>query len=148
MSEPALRLVDCPECERLHTALEEARLDLDNAEAEVKSLRRRLGAMRNAERKERREGPKYEVAEKLFEYWKEQCCHPKAQLGPKREQALLARLDQYTPRQIATAIRGAAIGAFVDENGTRHDDLELICRNEVKLEKFIERYERWKEQQG
>jgi hypothetical protein len=43
------------------------------------------------------------------------------------------------------AIRGAALAAYVDEGGVRHDDLELICRNEVKLEKFIDRYERWKE---
>jgi hypothetical protein len=145
MSEPALRVVRCEECERLRTALEAAKLDLEQAQTDARIARRQLAAARAAEREQRRDDPKYEVAERLFDYWREQCGHPRAQLGPKREQALLARLEKYTPREIAMAIRGAALAAYVDESGVRHDDLELICRNEVKLEKFIDRYERWKE---
>jgi hypothetical protein len=145
MSEPALRVVRCEECERLRTALEAAKLDLEQAQTDARIARRQLAAARAAEREQRRDDPKYEVAERLFDYWREQCGHPRAQLGPKREQALFARLEKYTPREIAMAIRGAALAAYVDESGVRHDDLELICRNEVKLEKFIDRYERWKE---
>jgi hypothetical protein len=147
VSEPALRLVECEECERLRAALNDATLDLEHAQRDAAVARRQLSALRNAERERQRTDPKYEVAERLFEYWREECGHPRATFGPKREQAVLARLRDYTPRQIATAIRGAAVGAYVDESGVRHDELELICRNEVKLESFIERYERWKEKQ-
>jgi hypothetical protein len=41
--------------------------------------------------------------------------------------------------EVRTAIAGAAKAAFVDDNGRRHDDIELICRNRVKLDSFIAR---------
>lgn len=148
VTEPArLRVVEpdaCPECERLHGALAAAQVDVENANLEIKRLRRALNARQIDESGRRKRHPNHEVAERLFEFWKEECGHPRAQLGFKREKALLARLEQYEPREIAMAIRGAAKAAYVDEKGVRHDDIELICRDEVKLEKFIERYVRWK----
>ncbi len=52
----------------------------------------------------------------------------------------MARLKEgYTLGQLMRAIDGAAAGAYVDDNGKRHDDLELICRNEVKVDGFIAR---------
>jgi hypothetical protein len=143
-----LRVVECADCERLQVALDAALMDLEAARAEVGSLRRQLGAAFSKQSKDRKQHPHYDTAVRLFEFWQEECGHPRAQMGPKRERAILARLDDYTPRDIAKAVRGAAVAAYVDERGVKHDDIELICRDEVKLEKFIERYERWKGAQG
>ncbi len=144
MGEPALRLVGCAECERLRAAVEALTVDLENAQVDLLVKRRQLAAKKLAEMERFRAHPKYADAERLFAYWQEQCGHPRAQLGPGRLPTLLARLEDYTPREIATAIRGAAVAPYVDDKGIRHDELELICRNEVKLEGFIGRYERWK----
>lgn len=58
--------------------------------------------------------------------------------GEKREKATLARLkEEYEPLFICRAIDGLAVGAHVDrDSGVRYDDLELVCRNEVNLERF------------
>jgi hypothetical protein len=80
------------------------------------------------------------VVRELFEFWQERCGHPQAKMTSERSAKITARLKEgYTARQIATGIKGAAIGAFVNEAGKRFDDIELICRNGSKLEDFIER---------
>lgn len=82
------------------------------------------------------------VVKELFCLWQEQCGHPKARFTLERRKALRARLKQgYTPQQLEDAIRGAAKAAYVDDNGKRHDDLTLICRNGAKVEDFIRRFE-------
>lgn len=82
------------------------------------------------------------VAE-LFEHWQATCGRPKAKATAERRRAVRARLaDGYTVEQVRSAIDGAAVAAFVDERGKRHDDLTLICRNGSKLEDFIDRWER------
>lgn len=81
-----------------------------------------------------------QVVGSLIDYWKARCRHPGAKATRDRRQKVAARLREgYTPDDIRTAIDGAAIGAFVNDAGTRFDDLELICRNGSKLESFIER---------
>jgi hypothetical protein len=76
----------------------------------------------------------------LFSYWRTQCGHPTAKLKRDRERKIIARLREgYTEADIRRAIDGAAKHAFVNENGVRFDDLELICRSSAKLEGFIER---------
>ena len=79
----------------------------------------------------------------MFEFWVEACrpsSTPQPKLTDERRAKLKARLREgYTTDQIRQAITGAAVGAFVDESGKRHDDLTLICRNGSKLEDFIGR---------
>jgi hypothetical protein len=139
---------DCEGCAKLRRELEGALTDLEAAQEELKTKRRQLTERKNFETKQRRTHEQHEVVEKLFEYWQEQCGHPKAKLGPAREKALLKALELHTPREIAMAIRGAAVGAWVDEKGVKHDGLPLICRDEEKLENFIGRYEAWKARQA
>lgn len=80
------------------------------------------------------------IARELFEHWQTVCGHPQAKPTPERLKAIRSRLREgYTAEQVRTAIDGAAVGAFVDERGKRHDDLTLICRNGSKLEDFIGR---------
>lgn len=78
----------------------------------------------------------------LFIYWKERCNHPHAKLTSERQRRIRARLDEgYSEEQVRKAIDGAARAAFVNEQGKRFDDIELICRNGSKLESFMERAE-------
>jgi hypothetical protein len=80
-----------------------------------------------------------DIEEQLFTYWQERCDHPDAKFSSDRRAKVRARLREYSPDQIRTAIDGAAVAAFVDERGKRHDDLELICRSGSKLEDFVGR---------
>jgi hypothetical protein len=80
------------------------------------------------------------IVAELFAYWQQQTKHPTAMLKKDRRAKVEARLREgYTPDQIRRGIDGAARAAYVDEAGKRFDDLELICRNSVKLEDFIDR---------
>lgn len=76
----------------------------------------------------------------LFAYWQDRCRHPNAKMTRERTAKVGARLREgYTPEQIRDAIDGAQRGAFVNDDGKRFDDLELICRSGSKLESFIAR---------
>lgn len=58
--------------------------------------------------------------------------------GPRRQKVVVERLREgYTGEFIARAIDGAAVGAYTNPaSGLTYDDLELVCRDEVKLERF------------
>ena len=84
-----------------------------------------------------------------FAFWQERCNHQQAQLDGKRrrtvETCLKARQRhhsgdlQQAVLDVRQAIDGAAVGAYVNEQGKRFDDIELICRNVAKLEDFMAR---------
>jgi hypothetical protein len=81
-----------------------------------------------------------EDARELFELWRQRCNHPDAKFTAERRAKVQARLKEgYTADQVRAAIEGAARGAFVNDAGTRFDDLELICRSGSKLESFVKR---------
>lgn len=144
-AEPALRLVGCESCERLRGQLDAALAEMEALKADLDGKRRLLAQKRKSEKRQLQEADQYDLAEPLFEYWKEQCGHPRAKFGPATQKALYHALSMgFTQREIAEAIKGAAVAAWVDEKGKRHDGLPLICRDEEKLRDFIERYERWK----
>jgi hypothetical protein len=84
----------------------------------------------------------------VFAYWQDRCGHQQAALSPDRRGKIETRLRERAklgggmPQAIADirlAIDGAALAAFVDERGKRHDDIELICRKGSKLEDFMGR---------
>lgn len=86
-----------------------------------------------------RSGETAAVAE-LFDYWRERCRHPQAKLTSDRRSKTTARLREgYSVEQMRAAIDGAATGAYVNEDGHRFDDLELIFRSGSKVEQFIAR---------
>ena len=75
-----------------------------------------------------------------FTYWQEKCGHPQAKLTTDRRRKIAARLREgYTEADIRKAIDGAARAAFVNDDGKRFDDIELICRSGSKLESFMAR---------
>lgn len=78
----------------------------------------------------------------LADYWREKCRHPQAKVDSKTKRwaKVKARLrDGYTPEQIRQAIDGAASKPYVNDEGKRFDDLELVCRSAEKLEDFMGR---------
>jgi len=76
----------------------------------------------------------------LFAYWQQQCHHPNAVLDDKRKRRIDERLKSgRTPDEIRAAIDGAARNAYINQSGVKHDDIELICRDDSKLELFIQR---------
>lgn len=84
--------------------------------------------------------PTKALTDDLFAYWKTECGHPKARPTAVRINAVKARLKEgYTVDEIRAGIDGAAKQPFVNAAGKAFDDLELICRNGVKLEDFIGR---------
>ena len=87
--------------------------------------------------------------EEIFAYWQEMMEKPRAKLLPIRKKLIKARLKEgYTMEEIEKAINGCWSSPFhrgVNPNGTIYDDIELICRNGVKLEKFISMWEQGSE---
>jgi hypothetical protein len=77
----------------------------------------------------------------VFEFWKTEMGHPKAQLTPERKKKIEERLKDSTVEEIQTAIRGCKRSDFHmgREPGKPQvfDDIELICRKRSKLEHFI-----------
>ena len=89
--------------------------------------------------------PSGETAE-VFAYWQIAMGHPQARLDAKRERAIKARLkDGYTVAQLCIAIDGCKLSPHhMGQNDSRtvYDDVELICRDGPKVDKFIALVER------
>ena len=108
---------------------------------------------RGAEEKKSRKGrgsgkPKTEftaLVYDIFHYWQDVMGKPSAQLSEERKNKIRVRLNHgYTVEQIKKAIDGCKASDFHmgrNERNTAYNDLELICRNDVKLEQFIARAE-------
>lgn len=79
--------------------------------------------------------------DEVFEYWQAQRGHDRAKLDEKRRKAIKARLkDGYTVGDLFHAVDGIARSSHhMGQNDQQavYDDIELICRNAVNVDKFI-----------
>lgn len=77
----------------------------------------------------------------VFNFWRERVGYAQAKPTDTRRRKVFARLrNGYTVGDIKDAIVGCAQSEFhsgANGSGRRYDDLELICRNDTKLEQFI-----------
>lgn len=77
----------------------------------------------------------------IFEYWRVCMEKPHARLDAKRRMRIVQRLrDGYTPVQIMAAVDGCAGDDWSrgdNDRGVPFDDIELICRDSTRLERFI-----------
>lgn len=84
--------------------------------------------------------PSGETAD-VFSYWQQKMNHPQAKLDAKRLKAIKARLgDGYTVGDLCEAIDGCLLSPHhMGQNNTRtvYDDIELICRDGPRVDKFI-----------
>lgn len=84
----------------------------------------------------------------VFEYWQAMMGKPKATLTALRRQRVQAILKaeadgkpKYTVQDAISAINGCKRSPHhmgVNDQGTLYNDIELICRNETKFERFLE----------
>lgn len=95
---------------------------------------------------ESREVPKLALsepgpAEQVFRHWQTVMGHPQAKLDAKRKRNIAARLkDGYTVDQLLSAIDGCLLSDHhmgKNDTGTIYDDIELICRDGPRIDKFI-----------
>jgi len=81
------------------------------------------------------------LAEEIFEFWQTVHGHPMAHFTKERKDAVNARLKAgYTIAEIQQAILGCKVSPKhqgQNESGKIYDDLELICRNDTHLERFM-----------
>lgn len=77
----------------------------------------------------------------VFEFWKTTFNSPKTVLTEKRKKKIEARLDQgYSVEDIKKAILNCSKSDYhmgKNDRGTVYNDIELICREPEKLDRFI-----------
>lgn len=142
----------CTECthykelaERRGSALEAAIADLENAEVALRSERRKTTTLKGEIAKLLDDLVAKEEVQAVFDYWRRalRADSKRCVLGPKRKEKIVARIKEgYGVEDLCKAIDGARIDAYTDAKGKTHDDLELILRNEVYVERFIAAYDR------
>lgn len=138
--------MSCDACTKEKARFQALSVDFENLQAELVAKRREIGRLKGELTKQNQSSPEHQSVQAVFDHWREQCGHERAKLGEKRAAVVRARLrDNFTEEQLLRAVDGVAMFPFV-VNGQRrpkgkpdqrYDDLELICRNEVNVEKFI-----------
>jgi hypothetical protein len=82
----------------------------------------------------------------VFAYWQQAMNHQQAKLDAKRDKAIKGRLkDGYTVEQLCKAVDGCKLSPHhMGHNDTRtiYDDIELICRDGPRVDKFMALVER------
>lgn len=80
---------------------------------------------------------------RVFQFWKEHLNHPKAHFDDKRRKAVVARLRAgYSVDDLILAVRGCKLTPHnmgQNERQEIYDDLELICRDTSRVERFMAR---------
>jgi hypothetical protein len=86
------------------------------------------------------DGVAVDPVEVVFTYWQENTANQRSSLTALRRSKIKARLQRYTVPQILSAIDGCNRSPHHqghNDSGTIYNDIELICRDDTKLEKFI-----------
>ena len=150
MAEPALRLVHdadhakhngeirCDLCIEHVKRAAQILNDLESAEHDLRVVRRQRDKARQ-ELADLQAGDAdiQKEAQEVYAYWKRRCRPSARTFKGKRQEKVTARLkDGYTVADLKLAIDGAAVGAY-EKDGVRYDDLELICRDAVKVDAFM-----------
>lgn len=77
----------------------------------------------------------------VFSYWQQIMDKPRAQLDVKRKRNITARLkDGYTVEQLCKAVDGCRADPFSmgrNDRSTPYNDIELICRDGARVDRFI-----------
>jgi hypothetical protein len=143
---------DCPNCTQLRGTIRALEGERDDLEKELRGKRRHVSALKNAIEKQAHKVRDAQVIEDIAQYWRDTCGHPRAAVSVDgiRAEAVWQRLTQEpracTPDEIKRAIYGCSLFPYVGQGGRvragtpkqRFDDLELICRDEKRIEGFIE----------
>lgn len=130
----------CKRCEDERKRADAIAGDLDMADKEVRSLRRRVTRLETELRKQTTEAPEMGAVRQIYDIWVDVTERDprRTKLGEKRTKIILARIREgYHPDYIAWAVCGLPLSAYTNpDTGVRYDDIELVCRDEVHLERF------------
>lgn len=77
----------------------------------------------------------------VFEYWQIVMNHPKANLCDKRTRIIKKALKDYSLEDLKKAIDGCKLDPWhmgIGNKGKKNDEISLICRDSIHIEKFIE----------
>jgi len=137
--------VECPACsEHIHER-REAEAKLVAVQDEMTKLLREVKRLKAKLAKETFEGLFSGPAKQLGKYWiiRSGRKGTKTKIAEKRMKAMehMLRLG-YTPMYIARGIDGIVEYGYIDEKGKKFDDIELLCRDECKLENYHDLAER------
>lgn len=136
--------------ETLQAAVEREQAALAQAQDTVRGLQRDIrgwttryaNAIRNRQQEAETQAD-WPIAKRLFEYWREQCKHPRSRWTLDRYETVQPFVGQYGAADCCRAIAGAAFDPFITvaRNGAslRHDSWELVFRNAGKVEQFANR---------
>lgn len=79
--------------------------------------------------------------QRIFVHWQQVMGHPQAKLDRKREGRIRDRLkDGYTAEDLMRAVDGCTKSPHnmgENDRSTRYDDIELICRDASRVDKFL-----------
>jgi len=142
-----LRAAGCPECGELAAKLAGSAADFDALVIEYTKLLRQRDALLRDRDRERERDPQRAIIIEIFEHWQERCKHPNARFDGRRFDLIKGRLKQFKPAELKMAIDGAAVDAYVDSKGKRHDRLGPIFESAERVEDFANRYHRWQKRQ-
>jgi hypothetical protein len=126
--------------------------DRDLADREVRRLRKEVALVRRELLEAQEADPKSKEIREVLDYWidrigKKRAAQTKTPAGGERWLKVRARLrDKFTVADLKLAIDGAMTMPFVGPHGrtaehapgcNRHDDISLICRDEVIVQRMI-----------
>lgn len=137
--------VECPACEEHLRERREAEAKLMAVQDEMTRLLRENKRLRAELAKETFEGPFSAPAKELGKYWIERSGrNPKrTKIAEKRLKLLENQLRLgHTPMYIARAIDGIVEYGWVDDKGTKHDDLTTLCSDTSRVERYHDMAER------
>ncbi len=139
--------MSCTSCQALAERVEVLAESEQRQKEIANSLQLRVNGLKAALSASHTEGDFGEEVQSVYQLWREVCDHSRAELGPKRATAVKARLaGSKTLEDLRWAVMGAGQFRYtssggqrvrVGEKADRWDDLELICRNEINVEKFM-----------
>ena len=81
------------------------------------------------------------VPDSIFQYWQSVMQKQNSRLTPNRRAKIKSRLEHFTEDQIRDAISGCSKSEFhmgKNDNKAEYNSIELICRNDEKLEFFLD----------
>lgn len=76
----------------------------------------------------------------VFDYWRQETGHLKAQFDTKRQRAVRERLKDYSVDDLRRAVDGCLLTPHnqgKNDRGEVYDDLELICRDAAHVDRFM-----------
>jgi hypothetical protein len=138
-----LRAPGCNGCHDLAAKLASRDAELDVTQEELTKAHLQIKAFKRDRENERLQDPARDQIVAIFDYWRERCHHENARFDGKRFDLIKARLRSFTPDELRMAIDGAAVDAYVDPSGKRHDRLGLVFESAERVEDFCNRYVRW-----